>query len=267
MSDFELFNQMLAEQDVKSNEDNVIITCRHITSRFEKDIEICEDCGEELIQENNKITDIKYTSDIHNIQGRRSDERTIFKDVSVMGFTEKIVNFANDLYMNVTSSNIFRGVVRRGIVFACIYYSFKECDDPQCYETLIQLFNLKAKDGSKGIKFYNMNLKFKKDELVNKSADISSNGDIVIKSFIQNIMNSLNGTNLQIQEVQDLFYKIRNLSSQLNRCRPKSLASSLVYYWLIQKKSNISLDTFALKVNLSPLTIKKNSIEIANIIK
>jgi transcription initiation factor TFIIIB Brf1 subunit/transcription initiation factor TFIIB len=79
-------------------------------------------------------------------------------------------------------------------------------------------------------------------------------------------MDKFRATSLQKQEVIDIYYKIKNKSSKLNRSRPQSVSSSLVYYWICKKNINISLKDFAKKVELSELTIQKNTKEVAEVL-
>ena len=66
------------------------------------------------------------------------------------------------------------------------------------------------------------------------------------------------------EEIFKLWEKIRNRSSILNRSRPQSVISALIYYML---REEISLEEFSEKVQLSKNTIKKNMNEIITILK
>ena len=68
------------------------------------------------------------------------------------------------------------------------------------------------------------------------------------------------------KEVFDLYEKIKNKSSDINRSRPQSIASGLVFFWVLHKNIDISLKDFAKKVNLSELTILKLSRSISTIL-
>jgi transcription initiation factor TFIIIB Brf1 subunit/transcription initiation factor TFIIB len=60
---------------------------------------------------------------------------------------------------------------------------------------------------------------------------------------------------------------VKNRSSNLNRARPNSIASAIIYYWITKKNINITLKEFAKKTNLSEITISKISKEISTILK
>ena len=70
----------------------------------------------------------------------------------------------------------------------------------------------------------------------------------------------------QIEEVVNLYKKIENKSIKINRSRPSSIASALVYYWILKNKIQISIDEFTKKVDMSSLTIQKLIKEIKNIL-
>lgn len=157
MSDFILFNQALeeykktkvTEEEVKSEEEEGA-HCFHNNIISEKGVNVCVDCGEEV---QNNIThdkewryygqsDTKHSSDPNRVQMRKIEERSIFKDVENLGFSESIISKANKIYAQVTQGKIFRGNSRKAIVFACVFHAYKMSGKPQSHERLIQIFNL-----------------------------------------------------------------------------------------------------------------------------
>ena len=70
------------------------------------------------------------------------------------------------------------------------------------------------------------------------------------------------------EEIVCLYEKIKNKSSMINRSRPQSVSSSLIYYYICKKKgsNNVNIKDFVKKVNLSELTINKISKEINKIL-
>jgi translation initiation factor 2B subunit (eIF-2B alpha/beta/delta family) len=70
-------------------------------------------------------------------------------------------------------------------------------------------------------------------------------------------MDKFNASKNQKKEVIDIYLKIKNKSSKLNRSRPQSVASSVTYFWICKKNMDISLRDFAKRVELSELTIDK----------
>jgi hypothetical protein len=113
--------------------------CTHNNISTDNIVIYCIDCGKELektlFQEKEwryyGQSDNKRTSDPNRVHLRKNDDKSIFKDVENMGFSDKIVSLANHIYMQVTQGQIFRGNSRKSIIFSCIFHSFKIQGKPQ----------------------------------------------------------------------------------------------------------------------------------------
>lgn len=287
MSDFELFNQALDEYtkttttniaantesdsesigspDYKSSEEeDKKAFCLHSNIDNEKGINVCTDCGEEITKEIEHTkewryygqSDNRHSSDPNRVQIRKSEERNIYKDVENMGFSDKIISEANKIYFQVTHGQIFRGNSRKAIVFACIFHSYKLSGKPQSHEKLINVFNLNRKTGLKGLKHVNL--------YAPKNSTIRTTYITPI-NLVEEIMDKFSATKEQKEEVVKLYNQIKNKSSRLNRSRPQSVSSGLIYYWICTQKKDISLKQFTKKVSLSELTINKIAKEIADV--
>src|SRR3990167_117969 len=225
--------------------------CNHINIDTDKGTTVCIDCGEELCQASSSKKDIDEST---RVQARKVDSSGIYKDVENLGFSEIVINKANKIYTQVTSGQIHRGKARKAIVFACVYHSLKCYKNPLSHERLIEIFEISRKDGIKGLK--HVNLKAPRDSEIRTTY-------ITPINLVDEIMDQFNATNSQKQEVKKIYEQIHNKSSKLNRSRPKSVTSSLVYYWICKRKMDISLKDFTKKVGLSELTITKLAKEIA----
>jgi transcription initiation factor TFIIIB Brf1 subunit/transcription initiation factor TFIIB len=239
--------------------------CLHSNITTEKGVEICMDCGTQLVR---KIShdkewryygqsDSRHSSDPNRVQPRKSEDRNIYKDVENMGFSEKIVTIANKIYADVTKGKIFRGNSRKSIVFATIFHSYKLSGKPQTHERLIGIFDLNRKIGLKGLKYVNLHAP--------KESSIRTTYITPI-NLVEEIMDKFSATRDQKDEVINLYKRIKNRSSRLNRSRPQSVASSIVFYWICLTKKDITLKEFTSKVSLSELTISKIAKEIANVL-
>jgi len=240
-------------------------TCEHINTINEKGICICVDCGEEI--KDMIISDKEWgyynqegksSFDTSRVQMRKTEERTIFKDVESLGFSESIVVKANKIYAQVTKGKIFRGDSRRSIVFACIFHAFKLSGKPQSHDRLIGIFNLDKKIGLKGLKY--VNLYAPKDSKIRTAY-------ITPVNLVEEILEQFSVSKEQKKEVLDLYELIRNRSSKLNRSRPLSVGAGLVFYWTKIKNKGITLKEFAQKVMLSEMTINKVAKEIAEVME
>lgn len=268
MSEFTLFNEALSEY----TKQNMIPTiekdpcqdgCTHENTINEKGIHICTDCGEEVGQQvgNNKgwrtqQSDSKYMSDTNRVQIRKVEDRSIYKDVENLGFSESIVSKANKIYSQVTKGKIFRGNSRKAIVTACIFHAYKLSGHPQSHEKLIQIFGLSRKTCLKGLKHVNTNVK---DPVIRTT-------HITPVNLVDEIMDQFEATDEQKKEVIALYSKIKNKSSRINRARPQSISAGLVYYWIYSEQKDISLKDFVKKIGLSELTVGRIAKEIASVL-
>jgi transcription initiation factor TFIIIB Brf1 subunit/transcription initiation factor TFIIB len=274
MSDFSLFEEALGEYDImKKNEINKgaddaeeTSSCSHSNIIEENGIVCCVDCGIEMeksiYQEKEwryyGQADNKRMSDPNRVHLRKMEERNIFKDVENMGFSDKIVSLANQIYIQVTKGKIFRGNSRKAIIFASIYHSFKVQDKPQPHENLIKIFKLDRKNALKGLKHVNLNIP--RDSIIHTTY-------ITPINLVEDIMDKFYATPEHKKEVRELYDKIANKSSKINRSRPQSIAAGLVFFWICYKGLDISIKDFASKTDLSELTINKISREISDILE
>lgn len=269
MSDYSLFDQLEGEIKYEKTtlpERSIEDTgCTHENIITEKGISVCTDCGEEMQTKISHDKEWKYyghneaknISDPNRVQMKKLEERSIYKDVEALGFSESIVSKANKLYAQVTQGKIFRGNSRKAIIFACIFHAYKLSECPQTHEKLIKIFNLDKKTGLKGLKHVNLHAP--------KNSKIRTTY-ITPKNMVDEIMQLFCATQEQIEEVLILYEQIKNKSSKLNRSRPQSVTSGLVFYWINTKRKDINLKEFAKKVGLSELTINKISKEISDLL-
>ena len=266
MSQFELFQQALAAYKTikipETSQQKDAPTCQHSDLITESGVVTCISCGEEI---EHTIThekewryygpsDSRRSSDPNRVQIRKTEERNINKDVENMGFSETIVTKADELYTQVTKGQIYRGNSRKAIVFACIFHAYKMSGKHQTPDNLVKLFGLTRKNGLKGLKIVNVNAP--KDSQIHTTV-------ITPVHLVHDIMNKFRATPSQKKEVIQLYARIKNRSSKLNRSRPQSVAAALTYYWIRKKHLDINLKDFAKKVDLSELTINKNAKEVA----
>lgn len=284
MDDFKLFETALDEyaklekkhtdivvvdkDDVEFEDDSEddIEECKHENVIDENGIVCCTDCGIEMekhiYQEKEwryyGQSDNKRASDPNRVHLRKIEERNIFKDVENMGFSDKVVYLANQIYLQVTKGQIFRGTSRKSLIFACVFHSFKASGKPQSHEKLIKIFDLTRKAGLKGLKYVNLNVP--KDSIIHTTY-------ITPLNLIQDILDTFSASETQKTQVYALYEKIKNKSSRINRSRPQSVAAALVWYWINLMSIDITVKEFASKTDLSELTILKLAKEIGNVLK
>jgi hypothetical protein len=260
----------IADDDIEpvdecDNQEN--IDCKHLLIINESGTFLCHDCGRELSKVMSYEKDWRYygsddtrkNSDPNRCHIRKMEDKSIFKDVENYGFSDKIVNSANDIYTQVTKGKIYRGNSRKAIIFGCIFHSIKLNGKSYTCENLREIFKLDRKIILKGLKHVNLNAP-KESQIRSK---VNSSKDLV-DEYIQ----KFDMTEEDKTEIFDLYQKIKNKSSMINRSRPQSVTSSLIYYYICKKKgfNNVNIKDFVKKVNLSELTINKISKEIYKIV-
>jgi len=263
--DFDEFDKIVNVSSVKNEEDNCSCVTPHEV--FENGIILCINCGEQLKKPliHNKEWRVysdsdnnKRNNDPNRLHARKIEDKGISRDVEHMNFSNSIVTKANEIYLETTKGQIFRGGSRKSIIFACIFHAYKLAGNVQTPESLIKLFGLTRKAGLKGLKIVNVNIP--KDSEIHNTV-------ISPTHIIKDIMNRFITTDEQKEEVCLIYKKIRNRSSKLNRARPQSLACSVIYYWILKNDIKITLNEFANIAGLSELTIQKNTKEVTRIIE
>ena len=261
MTDFDVLDQVLDNIESTNNQVGQN-SCKHVNKIKEKSKWICTDCAREVAPETNKSFD-KYIPnrnklDPNRCQIRKLDEKTIYKDVEKLNFTESIVNEANRIFLGTTKGAIYRGNSRRAIIFACVFHAYKIAGTPQSCESLIEVFQLERKVALKGLKHVGLNAP--KNSLIRTT-------HITPQDLVKEIMKKFDAATEQIHDVIELYEKIHNKSSILNRSRPQSVAAGLTYYYILLKQKDISLKDFTKRVKLSDLTVMKITKEIARVLK
>jgi transcription initiation factor TFIIIB Brf1 subunit/transcription initiation factor TFIIB len=176
--------------------------------------------------------------------------------------SEYIKHISNDLYLKVVDKNeILRGNSRMGLIFAIVYTCYKNSSTPKTQDEVNEIFQMEKKVISEGIKI----LKLKMFE---KNIKISMSGkDKKFNMYISSIMNKLNSNNSNKQAVYKLYEQIKDRDSIFNSSKPRSVVSSLIYYYCKKNGNNISISEFSELVGLSVITISKLSKKINDVLE
>ena len=261
MSEFDVLDEVL--KNIKQHSSQTDDTrCSHKNTSKDRDRYTCLDCGIEVPPPKQKtvekLSQARSRLEPNRCQIRKSDDKTIDKDVQSMNFSESIVKLANEIFDDTTKGNIYRGNSRKAIIFACVFHAYKLTGNPQSCESLISVFGLDRKIGLRGLKHVGLHAP-KKSKL--------RLTHITPEDLVREIMRKFEANQNQIDEVIGLYKKIKNRSSMLNRSRPQSVAAGLTYYYILHKNKNISLKDFTHKVNLSDLTVTKITKEINRVLQ
>ena len=251
--------------------------CIHENTMVDNGVTHCMDCGEEVSRDISQDKEWRFyghgdsvhCSDPNRCQIRKKEERNIYKDVEGKGFSQKIINTANNIYSEVTKKKkknkddpdvyqIYRGTSRKAIVFACIFSAYKLHGMPETWEELSKVFKLDRKDCSTGIKHIS--------KFAPKKSPLRTTYITPI-DLVDSIMDKFDATKQQKLEVINIYKQIENSSYKLNQSRPKSVACSLVYFWIKKTGKDMSIKDFTDNVQLSEITVDKLSKEIERVIE
>lgn len=268
INEFDLFQNLKNEPKSLSHQPNTQLLktlndCEHVTKE-QNGYSVCISCGK-VFRYNltNSNKEWKYyglnSTDPSRTHIRKIETKSIHKDIEALNLGEDVVFTANNMYREVTKNKIFRAKSRKSIVFACVFNAYKKLGIPQTPDRLFKLFDLKRKVALKGLKMVGM--KLKQDSVTVQPKYITP--DIIIKDILENFSTHSN----QVDQVVSIYHNVKNRSSKLNRSRPKSVASGIVYYWICNNNKHITLKEFATIVSLSELTIQRISKEVENILK
>jgi transcription initiation factor TFIIIB Brf1 subunit/transcription initiation factor TFIIB len=275
---FDVFNEFendtemdeMEESDIESFHEDVIEeedNCKHKEISNDNGIVSCLNCGMEVSKIVSYEKDWRYygnddtrkNSDPNRCHIRKIEDKSIFRDVENLGFSEKVVNLANDIYTQVTKGKIYRGNSRKSIIFGCIFHSVKMNGKIYSCEALRNIFKLDKKIILKGLKHVNLHSP-KNGQIINRYiTPIELVNEYIVKfPHIEE----------DKKAISDVYERIKNKSSMINRSRPQSVASSLIYYHFAKKHgaNNFSIKDFIKKIKLSELTVNKISKEITRIL-
>jgi transcription initiation factor TFIIIB Brf1 subunit/transcription initiation factor TFIIB len=200
--------------------------------------------------------DSKNVHDHQRCQYRKNSDKGIDKDLRKLNLPNDVIAIADQYYYEVTKGDIKRSNLRKGIMFACVFQSYKDLGKPQTPDDLQKLFKITRKNSSKGITYFHLRSEKKSGE----------NGYITAEHFIPKIMESFSVKQEHIQAALDLYHKLKDKDPLFNSSNPQSVGSGLVYYYFKKINVDISGAMFGKAVGLSEITIIKISNKIDEIL-
>jgi len=158
----------------------------------------------------------------------------------------------------LTKGKIFRGNSRKAIIFGCVFHSIKLNGKSYTCDSLREIFKLDRKNILRGLKHVSLNAP--------KTSHIRIKQNF--SDLIEECASKFDLSDEDKKEILTIYDKVKNKSPVINRSRPQSVTSSLIYYFLCKKKgsNNVNIKDFIKKVKLSELTITKITKEISRII-
>lgn len=255
-------SEIIDTTDIDFSTNDVI--CCHNNVIKESGIMICEDCGIELYEEISHEQDWRYygdqdsrnNKDPSRCQFRKSPEKGIKKELEKLEFPPDICEKSDDLYMQVTKGEIKRSELRKGIMFATVFESYRILNKPKTPEELSKKFGLDRKGASRGITYFRLRC----------PREYFDNEDISAKHFIPKVMKKLDIKQEHIDKVIKLYEKIKDSCIVVNRSNPQSTSKALIYYYLRRIGCNFNPIKYGKIVGLSEVIILRISSEISRVL-
>ena len=268
---FRKLSSLLSSDDMETDEIKIENKCNHIYISDGKN-EICKDCGcikskpLSLEKEWRYFGHDNKKNDPSRCNLRKTNTKApITTQCDKINFSGKVINDANQFYTEVTKGKIYRGKKRIAIIYACVYYSLKGSNSPYSPDKLLDLFEIDRTTALRGLKFVKTNLTQKENKLLTlKTKEKYNENESEIEKLLNEIMEDLNATSSQIQEVKMIYKYLCGKSSLLNRSRPQSFATGLAKYYIMKKNPSFSFE-IKYNVKLSNLTLKRIISEIETI--
>lgn len=264
--DFELLFNIEKEEQKKVQ---VKPECAHEEVEIYKNVKICCACGmhTEKMQTNQRM----WNGSFYNRRGVKDGLKSLHDDVKGIqeyNFDPRIIDIADDIFKHIQQKTDRKMNARKSVVCACLFEASKilsatdPTTSPLLFETVMKVLKVDKKSALGSLKM----VKLKMVNLTMPSVDDSIYTATTPKVFIFTYMKGLEASDKSISQVYELFDKIKDIET-VNRSRPQSIASGIIYYWILENRKQIDIEAFSRTTSLSALTISKLEKEFRNVIK
>ena len=189
--------------------------------------------------------DYRKSADSQRIQMRKAVGKTIDEDVKGFGIAQKDVDDVNIGYQIATGGKIHRSTKRKSLIYGCFFLMTPWINADE----LRVKFGLTTKAALDGIKAANFSL---------PKTLIRSRSSTYRYAGIRSIMEKFKAPEASITQVMSMYDEIDGHIPDLNNSRPKSIAGSLIFYWIEINRMPFTIHEFARMIDISEITIIKN---------
>lgn len=232
MSNFELFKQVqLFFQKTESLEDDD--KCFHNETTVEGGTKICMECGQ-LLEENCLVVQSSA-----GMRQRKRDECSIYKEIPTF-ISQKTKEKTIEMYKNITDKNMYR-TLRKSIILGCLHRACILCNEPVCYDDLLEMMELKANKASKGINYVSTNIPKDSEYSIPFFND---------KMLIDSIMTNL-GLESHTYYIKNMVSLVKQNSDIFNNSHYKSVVCGCIFLWIQMNNINITIKQFSVKMKIS----------------
>ena len=207
----------------------------------------------------NKSYEMNHIRKMQNWNGMPYKERSLYKvflaiqnTCEINNIPSIIVTEAKSIYKIVSSTKISRGTNRHGIIAACVYFACKQCNVPRSSKEISEMFKITINTMTKGVKKCQEIIHMDK---MNKQR-LSKANTIKSTDFIPRYCNRLEIKDKDTQTILKLC-EIIIKNNVISENTPPSIASGCIFYFVKQKKKNITKKDISIVCKISEVTINK----------
>lgn len=216
----------------------------------------CKDCGETILsfcKEESKFYDDATSSISTDFRMAKS----IRKELDLLPLAENVKDLADKIYAEKVGSNTYRSNVRQEVKFNCIFEAFKQLGIYKDPCEIAKMLKIKRKGMSRGI----LRCSF----LCTGKETIPTTSITAIHLVPE--MLTRNGVEFDeghLEDINRIYEYAKDRSELLNRSKPQSIASSLVYFYLRKKDKDRKLNKAEIAKNcgVSSMTVTKLDAEL-----
>lgn len=242
--------QALAETDV----------CLHAkTSRLNGQTH-CRDCGETLpsfCKEDTKFFDDASTV----LASDHKLPKSIRKELDILPLAEAVKDRADKIYAEKVGTNTYRSNVRQEVKFNCLFEAFKQLGIYKDPCEIAKMLKIKRKGMSRGIL---------RCSFLCTGKETTQTMAITAVHLVPEMLtrNGVEFDQSHLEDIARIHDYAKERSEILNRSKPQSIASSLVYFYLRKKDKDhkINKADVAKNCGVSMMTISKLDLELEQIL-
>lgn len=226
---------------------------------------ICMICGlkidEELVDREARYygnSDTRYSKDPSRHNQRKSEERTLYKDLEPKGYPQEIIERADSYYRIIIKDKIYRAKNRQAIVFACVYHAYADMEQPVSPSDLAKQFSLNKKRVSNGMKIFSNTFRSRPNSTQISPMDL-------VPKILNDMGITVSNQKIWLADISKIYGHVRSCGCKFISSSPSSIAAGLVYFYtrLRKDKDPITRGKFGNVVNMTDITFTKIAQNIA----
>lgn len=216
--------------------------------------------GTIMLSTNTTNNKMRRSQKVHSWSAMTYKERclnNIFKDISLRSLNghilSNITKLAHEYYKIISELHVARGVMRKGLIAACLFMACKKQGVPRTCQEIAEIFQIDDKWVTKG------NKKFTELWNLTGNEPITYKEDCQSQDYLARFCSNLIEEHSELLEVSRKISNICKKNDLLSQNTPISIAASSIYIATIHLniKDKISRNEIATAAKTSQVTISK----------